>query len=112
MLSAKKLGPLRLLSAPSRLRLAQALPLFSSKSAFKYHLLLRSKDTRPGGRRLDSSYRSAFDTLCDLEQVTALLWGFFSPLSTVAAHALRAQFKTPWQDQPADRAGARGSYGL
>lgn len=84
-----------LLSTLSRPQLAQAFPLLSSKSAFKYHLLLRSKDARPGGRRLDSSYRSAFDMLCDLEQVTALLWGFFSPLSTVSVNAFRVQFKTP-----------------
>lgn len=76
--------------------LTQALPLFSSKSAFKHHhLLLRSKVAGPGGGRLDSSYRSAFDMLCDLEQVTALLWSFFSPVSTVALNAFRAQFKTP-----------------
>lgn len=101
-----------LLSAPSRPRLAQALPLFSSKAAFKPHLLLRSKDARPGGRRLDSSYRSAFDRLCDLEQVTALLWGFFSPFSTVAVNALGPSLKLQGPGQPADRAGAQGRFGL
>ena len=95
MLSAKKAGPRRLSFQPlSPSLLAQALPLFSSKSAFKHHLLLRSKVAGPGGRRLDSSYRSAFDMLCDLEQVTALLWSFLSPVSTVALNAFRAQFKT------------------
>lgn len=45
---------------------------FLQSLALKHHLLLRSKDTMPGGKRLDSSNRSVFALLCDLEQVTAL----------------------------------------
>lgn len=98
-----------LLSAPS---LPPPCPgtLSSSKSAFKHHLLLRSKDAGPGGRSLDSSYRSAFDTLCDLEQVTALLWGSSFSVSTVSVSTFRAQFKTrglDGPDQPVGRAGAQ-----
>lgn len=59
--------------------LTWTLPLFSSKPSFKTSPFAKSKDTGPGGRRLDSSYRSAFDLLCDLEQVTAPLWSFISP---------------------------------
>lgn len=94
-LSAKKLGLGDSISPSPGSHLAQALPLFSSKSTFKPHLLLRSKVAGPGGRRLDSSYRSAFDMLCDLEQVTALLWSVFSPVSIVALNAFRAQFRIP-----------------
>lgn len=53
-------------------------PSFLQSLALKHHLLLRSKDTRPDGRRMDCSSRSVFDLLCDLEQVTTPLWSLIS----------------------------------
>lgn len=56
--------------------------LFSSKPGFKTSLFAETKATGPGGI-LDSIYRSAFDLLCDLNQVTALLWSLISPTDEV-----------------------------
>lgn len=53
-------------------------PSFVQSLALKHHIFLRSKDTKTGGRRLDSTYKSAFDLLCDLEQVTSPLWSLIS----------------------------------
>ena len=51
---------------------------FLQSLALKHHLVLRSKDTRPGDRSTDSGSRSVFDVLCDLEQLTTPLWSLIS----------------------------------
>ena len=82
-------------------------PSFLQSLALKHHILLRSKDTKTGGRRLDSTYKSAFDLLCDLEQVTSPLWSLISHLwSRVAVSVFSAFSLQLWdQDQPVPRPG-------
>ena len=81
-------------------------PSFVQSLALKHHIFLRSKDTKTGGRRLDSAYKSVFDLLCDLEQVTSPLWNLISLSMKQSCCVFSAFSLQLWdQDQPVPRPG-------